>query len=173
MPPFLLHKFPVTGAIRIVLSVGLLRQFFQCLVHLFKSALRIGIQSPGKYWDEHAGEALVLDEPYAVCAHWFDGEDVLAIEKSGNEKMPEPSQLLAWFDTEDRRSEDHARRTGGLEHNFDMFAHSWISLHLADERVPRGKPGEVGEESPYPFRRCLDLDFGPKFLHRLLVGSGF
>lgn len=150
-----------------------LRQIFQRPVHLFKSPPRVGIQPPRQDRDEQAGEALALDEPDTIRSQRLDSEAVLPVKEPGHEKMAQPSQLPARLDREDRWPEDHASRTGGLEPDFEPVSHPEISLHPPEERVPPGKPGNIGEQFPDPFRRCLDLDLGPEFHHRLPVGMAF
>src|SRR5436309_15520269 len=80
--------------------------------------------------------------------------------------MAAPAKLAARLDAKHARTECHAAGVRQLKPDDEPGADAKLAIDPADERIPDGKRGKVGQRGPDPVGRGRDLDLGAQRLHR-------
>ena len=104
------------------------------------------------------------------CVELLDGENVLDIEQAGYQRPLDPAEFLVRLDLQHRRSGCRTRCAGGLDCHFEPCPGLGFAAGAMNERVPLWKPGEIGQEVPYPFSRCVNSHFVLARIHDIPLG---
>src|SRR2546425_9936330 len=135
-------------------------------VHRLEAAAGGVVEAPRHQGYEEAGEDLPVDESRPISTERLDLEGVLAIEETTHDEVAAPAKLAARLDAEHARTERHAAGVRQLKTDDEPGAGAKLAVDPADERIPDGKRGKVGQRGPDPVGRGRDLDLGAQLLHR-------